>query len=130
LSAGRDDRISVCASLAGMVNTRDFCQTEFGQETPGEGCMWEDQTKPLSQDFVDDLTSIGSTLPAIKEIKVPWLLLHGSKDDVVLPKDSQELYDHLRGKKKHLVLEGADHSFEGHWDTLVTHLDEWFELHL
>jgi len=130
LAVAKDDRINVMVSLAGMVRTKVFAETEFGDVTPDKGYMWEDESTPLSKTFMDDLIQIESVVPAVKEIRLPWLLIHGSKDDVVLPDDSLHLHNHLKGKKKHLVIEGTDHSFEGHWNSLSQHIDEWLKTHL
>lgn len=130
IAAALDDRISVLVSLAGMVNTRQFCETEFGDVVPDQGCMWEEPEWPLSQKYVEDLNRIGNTLAAAKGIRAPWLMLHGDRDDVVLPKDSEDLYATLTGEKKHVVISGADHCFEGHYDQLVSEIDDWLTLHL
>jgi len=130
LTAGRDDRINVLVSLAGMVNTKTFCDTEFGEETPDQGVMWEHPEHPLTQKFVDDLSQINTTLPAVENIRLPWLLIHGQKDDVVLPVDSEQLFEKLKGPKHLVSLDEADHSFEGHWDALVTEISAWFDKHL
>lgn len=130
LAAAKDDRISVLVSLAGMVNTKTFCETEFGDQVPDQSCMWEDETHPYTQQFKDDLYGIGNTLTAARDIRSPWLMIHGSEDDVVLPKDSNELYLTLRGKKKHVVVEGTDHSFEGHERRLLDEIDAWLKLHV
>ncbi len=130
LTAAKDDRISVMVSLAGMVRTKVFAETEFGDVVPDEGYMWEDEETPLSQKFMDDLRQIDTVIPAVKDIRLPWLLLHGSEDDVVLPDDSVHLFNHLKGKKKHVVIEGTDHSFAGHWEALAGHIDEWLKTYL
>lgn len=130
LTTAKDDRINVMVSLAGMVRTKVFAETEFADVTPDIGCMWEDESTPLSQLFMDDLCQIESVVPAVKEIRLPWLLVHGSEDDVVLPDDSAHLYNHLKGKKKHIVIDGTDHSFDGHWDALATHIKDWVKTYL
>lgn len=130
LTAAKDKRLDVLISLAGMVDTKTFCEVEFGSDTPDQSCMWEDEAFPLSQTFVDDLTNIGSTLSAAKTVQAPWLLIHGSADDVVQPKDSEDLYQALSGEKKHIVLDGAEHSFEGHHDQLAEEIDAWLTAHL
>lgn len=129
LAAAKDDRINVLVSLAGMVDTKGFVEREFGEEIPGKGCMWEDENHPLSQAFVTDLMQIGTVIPAVKEHRIPWLLLHGSEDDVVLPSDSETIFKHLKGKKKHVVISGTDHSFAGHWGRVVDEIAAWFEVH-
>lgn len=130
LVAAKDDRINVLVSLAGMVRTKVFAETEFGDEIPDKGCMWEDEKNPLSQTFMDDLCQIDTVLPAVKDVRTPWLLVHGSEDDVVLPDDSITLFNHLKGKKKHVVIDGTDHSFAGHWDKLANHIDDWLKKYL
>ena len=112
LTVASDDRISRLVSLAGMVNTKNFALAEFGEETPDEGCMWEEESCPLSLDFMDDLCqTVGTVIEQTKNVKVPWLLLHGTKDDVVLPQDSVDIKERLGDRVDHMVIEGADHSF-------------------
>ncbi|MCP5536923.1 MAG: alpha/beta fold hydrolase [Akkermansiaceae bacterium] len=129
LTAARDERITLLVSLAGMVYTREFCEREFGDVTPDADFMWEDDF-PLSQSYVDDLHHINNTLDAARSLRLPWLLVHGSDDDVVLPRDSQDLHDALRGPARLVAVPGADHSFEGHYDTVITETIDWLEKHL
>lgn len=112
LTAAQDARIEALVSLAGMVETRTFAMTEFGQEKPDEGLMWDEPTCPLSSTFMKDLCeTVVSVLPRAERISVPWLLVHGTADDVVLPKDSASVKA-LKGDAVTLVeVEGADHSF-------------------
>jgi len=130
LTAAKDDRINVMVSLAGMVRTKTFAETEFGDVTPDQGYMWDDEAHPLSRHFMDDLVQIDTVIPAVKELRLPWLLAHGSEDDVVLPDDSTHLFNHLKGKKKHVVIQGTDHSFDGHWDELSSHINDWLKTYL
>jgi|TARA_B110000908_G_scaffold38295_1_gene46142 alpha/beta superfamily hydrolase len=130
LTAAKDDRISVLVSLAGMVRTKLFAETEYGDVIPDKGFMWDDETTPLSQKFMDDLRQIDTVIPAVKDLRLPWLLLHGSEDDVVLPDDSAYLFNHLKGKKKHVVINGTDHSFAGHWEDLAGEIDDWLKTYL
>ena len=114
LTAARDERVKRLVSLAGMVNTKQFALTEFGEETPNAGCMWEEESCPLSQSFMDDLCqTVGTVIEQVEEVKVPWLLLHGSEDDVVLPQDSVDIKERLGDRVDHVIIEGADHSFNG-----------------
>ncbi len=111
LAASSDERIRYLISLAGMVNTEAFYEREFGEETPDEGCMWEEPSCPLSSTYVADMKSIHSTAPKASEIKVPWLFVHGTDDDVVPIEDSREIFA-LAGEPKKLVeIPGADHVF-------------------
>lgn len=128
LAAAKDDRINVLVSLAGMVHTKAFCEAEFGDQLAGSSFMWEDQSHPLTQLFVDDLHHIESTLNAAKDLRTPWLLVHGDLDDVVLPRDSEDLHAQLKGKKRHIVLAGADHCFEGFYQPLAEAVADWIEV--
>ena len=125
LTAARDGRINALVSLAGMVRTKDFCEAEFGGVTPGEGCMWEDETKPLSQKFVDDMNLIEHTFEAAISVEVPWLLFHGTADDVVLPKDTEHVFRKISSKKKQVMVEGEGHMFADHYSFLVDEIDQW-----
>jgi len=130
LYAARDERVKVLVSLAGMVDTAGFTEREFGDVTPGEGFMWDEEDCPLSQEFVDDMQQIGSTLDAARELRNPWLLLHGLDDDVVPPSDSRELEKVLRGPVKLVEVDGCAHSFEGHYNILASEVSDWLEKHL
>ncbi|WOO40754.1 alpha/beta hydrolase family protein [Rubellicoccus peritrichatus] len=112
IQAAKDDRINALISLAGMIDTKAFAQTEFGSETPDAGLMWEEEDCPLSSAYMQDLCeTIQSVAPQVESVKVPWLLLHGTADDVVLPKDT-ELVKSLKGDGVSTIfVNGADHSF-------------------
>ena len=125
-TAVRDERMRVLITLAGMVYTREFCEREFGDVIPGQGCMWDEEACPLSQAYVDDLHQHESTLEAAAAMEVPWLLVHGSADDVVFPADSEAAFSRAPDPKKLLMIEGAGHSFdESNYPLLVAEIDAW-----
>jgi len=131
LTAVRDERLRVLVTLAGMVFTREFCQREFGEVTPGEGCMWDEEACPLSQAYVDDLHQHESTLDAATAMEVPWLLVHGSADDVVFPADSEAAYAAAPEPKKLVMIDGAGHSFdETSYPQVIAEIDAWLSRHL
>jgi pimeloyl-ACP methyl ester carboxylesterase len=130
LTAARDERINVLVSLAGMVHTAEFADREFGDVTPGEGNMWDEDGCPLSRQYVDDMHAINNTLDAAKEVRIPWLLLHGSADDVVFPKDSRDLYPALRSPSALVEIEDAGHSFEDHHKQVAAEVCDWLDKHL
>ena len=113
LAAASDERIGNLISLAGMVNTQAFYDREFGEETPDEGCMWEEADCPLSLIYKNDMYDIGSVANKAREIKVPWLLVHGDEDDVVPIEDSREIFALASEPKKILEIPGANHVFSG-----------------
>tara|TARA_B100000035_G_C21005770_1_gene557206 strand:+ start:186 stop:920 length:735 start_codon:yes stop_codon:yes gene_type:complete len=111
LAAAMDERIKHLISLAGMVNTKDFYDREFGEETPDEGCMWEEQSCPLSSTYKNDMYEIGSVVSKASEVKVPWLLIHGDADDVVPIEDSRQIFAQANDPKKIIEIPGANHVF-------------------
>ena len=127
LRASQDDRIKFLVSLAGMVHTKQFAETEFGMVKPDEGFMWDDEDCPLSSTYMNDLRTIDSTLPCAAKISVPWLLIHGTEDDVVPPQDSKDM--HAANPASTLVeLPGANHVFaETHLESMVTKVIDWIK---
>ena len=111
LRASKDPRIKLLVSLAGMVHTRAFAQTEFGEVTPDEGFMWDEPDCPLSQAYMDDLTQIDTVVDCASDITVPWLLVHGTNDDVVPTQDSYDIFDKANEPKQLIEIEGANHVF-------------------
>jgi alpha/beta superfamily hydrolase len=113
LSAVKDERIALLISLSGMVYTKRFCETEFGDQKPGKGCMWDDKECPLSQAFVDDMNKIDNVLAKTEKVEVPWLILHGDADDVVPVEEGREIYQAAYEPKDLIILEGVDHVYSG-----------------
>lgn len=111
LRASKDARIRWLVSLAGMVHTRAFAEREFSDVTPDEGSMWEEPSCPLSQTYIDDMNTIDSVVELGASIQVPWLLVHGSEDDVVPPQDADDIIARAGDNAQLTLLEGADHVF-------------------
>ena len=131
LRASQDARIRWLVSLAGMVHTKAFAEREFGLVTPGAGFMWDDEQCPLSQAYMDDLRGIGSLVDKGASIKVPWLLVHGTEDDVVPLQDSRDIFAHAHEPKQLVELPGANHVFAGeHTAPMVRLVVEWVKARL
>ena len=113
LRASRDTRIKKLISLAGMVHTKDFAQREFGSETPDQGCMWENPECPLSSTYMEDMANIGTVIPQASKVQIPWLLIHGTEDDVVPVEDSTDILTRSSQAAELFKIEGADHVFDG-----------------
>lgn len=112
ICASNDNRLNWLVSLAGMVHTEAFAQREFGDVTPDCGHMWEDDDCPLSQAYMDDMATIGSVVDRGGNIDVPWLLVHGTEDDVVPLQDTHDIVAKAAEPKPRLVeIDGADHVF-------------------
>lgn len=121
----RAERIGRLVSLAGMVHTRAFAEREFGAEVPDEGCMWDDPDCPLSQAYLDDMAQIGTVVERGAEIAVPWLLIHGSEDDVVPMADAHDILARAGDNAELVVIDGADHVFSEHVQVMVDRVVDW-----
>jgi pimeloyl-ACP methyl ester carboxylesterase len=67
---------------------------------------------------IPEISWVGNKAPAYelnsaekaKNIRIPTLLIHGDKDDVITPDHSQRIFDNLKTvKKERIVLEGGGH---------------------
>lgn len=123
----RDERIRLLVSLAGMVHTRAFAEREFGAEVPDAGCMWDDPACPLSQAYVDDMAQIDTVVERGAEIAVPWLLIHGSEDDVVPIADSHDILARAGDNAELVVINGADHVFSEQVPVMVETVVGWLQ---
>lgn len=126
--AAEDTRIRFLVSLAGMVDTRAFAQTEFGDLVPDEDVMWEEAACPLSKAFMTDLCeTVRSVEPQAGRIGVPWLLVHGTGDDVVLPRDSKGIKEQLGNGVDLVLIEEANHVFSErqHMETATAAVVDW-----
>ncbi|MCW1914849.1 lysophospholipase [Luteolibacter sp. GHJ8] len=131
MTAASEERIRVLVSLAGMVRTEEFCEREFGSVIPDKGFMWDNPDCPLSRKYVDDMESIGDLFDEVGQINVPWLLIHGTADDVVLIQDSQDAYDTAEEPKRLVEIAGAEHSFdEKSYPQVITEVADWLDEHL
>ena len=128
LRASQDQRINALISLAGMVDTKAFAETEFGDVTPDEGVMWEDEDCPLSRAYMTDLTeTVRNVSPAAEQITVPWLLVHGTADDVVLPRDTEHIQILKQTFADYVFVEDADHGFNepAHKTAATSAVTDW-----
>ncbi len=126
LRASQDDRIKILVSLAGIVHTQIFAETEFGDVTPGAGLMWNEPDCPLSRAYMDDMSRIKTVLNKTSKISIPWLFVHGTEDDVVPIKDSREIFNKANNPKELIEIQNADHVFsEKSTNVMVTQVVSW-----
>ena len=127
-TASRGMAIQCLISLAGMVDTAGFVEREFGDVVPGKGFMWDEEDCPLSESYVNDLKEIGSVLSDAAKVDCPWLLIHGTADDVVSIEDSKQAFEAARCDKKFIEIPGAGHSFDDEtYGLVVDRIDYWLK---
>jgi len=123
--AARDPRIRALVSLAGMVDVRGFVTRHFGGLVPGRDVMFDRPGCVLSAAFVADAMRIGTVVPDAQRIGVPWLLVHGDRDELVPLADSEAATAAAPGRAVLRVLTGADHRFDGQVDELLAVVVPW-----
>jgi pimeloyl-ACP methyl ester carboxylesterase len=114
LRAARDPRIRALVSLAGMVHVGAFMRAQFGHLRPGADCMLGKPQCPLTQAFLDDAFALGDVLPAAAKLPVPWLLVHGTADELVPLQDARDAQATNPRVTQLVAIDGADHRFTGH----------------
>lgn len=127
--ASQDARIKRLVSLAGMAQPAEFAQCEFGAATPGKDFMWDDEDCPLGEIFMRDMAAIPTVADAARGINVPWLLVHGTADDVVPISDSEDLVQAVGVERvKFVRVEGANHGFaEAQAPVMVAAVIDWLK---
>jgi pimeloyl-ACP methyl ester carboxylesterase len=127
-TAARGMLIQCLISLAGMVDTAGFVKREFGDVVPGKGFMWDEENCPLSENYVNDLNEISSILPDAATVACPWLLIHGTEDDVVPIEDSRKAFEAACCDKKLIEIPGGGHSFDAEsYGTIVDSIELWLK---
>jgi len=126
IRASEDARIKQLVSLAGMVSTKKFAETEFGEVEPDKGFMWDDEDCPLSSAYMADLRGIDTVVERGAQIKVPWLLVHGTEDDVVLIQDTKDILAKAGDNAEYVELPGSGHVFaDEHCQPMVDAVTAW-----
>jgi alpha/beta superfamily hydrolase len=125
LSAASESRISALVSLAGMVHIEQFMQTHFGDLQPGRDMMFDKPHCPLTQAFLDDAARIGSLLDRVPRVSVPWLVVHGTADEIVPLQDSLDLREAAGDGLELIQLPGVDHRFTGKTAEMTAAVVPW-----
>ena len=126
LRASRDTRIRCLISLAAMVHTAAFAERSCSSRVPGRDLLLDKPGCVVSQAYLDDLRQIGSVLEQGARITVPWLFVHGAKDELIPLSDTREAFARAQTSKELVVLDEADHSFEpGCTSAMVQAVTRW-----
>ncbi|HTO04253.1 MAG TPA: alpha/beta fold hydrolase [Opitutus sp.] len=124
LRAAEDSRIQFLISLAGIVHTAAFAEREFGNLKPGVDTMWEKPGCVLSVAYLEAMRQTNNVLDAAGRIRAPWLLVHGTADDVVPVQDSRDIGRHVPEAKR-VEIDGADHLFSEHTPQVTDAVVDW-----
>jgi len=129
MRAGRDPRIAALVSLAGMVHVHRFMQRHFGHLRPGDA-MFGKPACPWNRNLEEDARRIGSLTDVARDIRIPWLLVHGTADELVPLQDSVDARAAAGGRPELTTIDGADHRFAGAHPALLQAVVPWIERQL
>jgi pimeloyl-ACP methyl ester carboxylesterase len=125
LRAAQDARIRALVSLAGMVHVQKFMEVHFGGLVPGRDVMLGKPHCPLSETFLSDARRIDTLLPQAPQLQMPWLIVHGTSDDIVPLQDSLDIVEAAARHPELVQLPGVDHRFTDHHEDLVDAVVPW-----
>lgn len=126
LRAGMDPRIAALVSLAGMFHVHDFMRRHFGKLGAGDPMLGKPAC-PWNRNLEEDARRIGSLTEVARGIRIPWLLVHGTTDELVPLQDSVDARAAAGGRPELISIEAADHSFSGAHPALVEAVVPWID---
>jgi pimeloyl-ACP methyl ester carboxylesterase len=124
LCAARGARLHALVSLAGMVHVRRFMRVHFAHLPFGAAMLGKPACR-WNRALLDDAERIDSVLPLAGRVHVPWLLVHGTQDELVPHEESLELARALGPRSRLALIDGADHRFTGRLAELVESCVPW-----
>ena len=128
LRAAADARIRALVSLAGMVHVAAFVERWLGHLVPGRDVMFDKPHCPLGRAFLDDACRIGSVVDTAARLTMPWLLVHGDRDEMVPLRDAQDAHAAAAAagaRPELVVLPGHDHRFAPRVDDMASTVQRW-----
>ncbi|HUW65287.1 MAG TPA: alpha/beta hydrolase [Spirochaetia bacterium] len=128
--AAGDRRVGGVATFAAVAGLTDLFTGFAGGAVETAGDPEEPVYLPeatLKRKFFADLRGWDVLDCAARLSPRPFLVLHGTADDVVPPRDAELLYQAAGEPKRMLLVQGADHQFAGGlaeaWQAFLTWLD-------
>ena len=131
LAAAREERITALATLAAVAHPAHIAsrnpQAVRSWETLG---YYETDQGPIDRAFYDDALE-HDVVSAVRVIRAPLLVIHGTQDDVVPFTDADDIAAAANNVSLHLV-DGADHPFsqEHYLEPMLGEVTEFFVKHL
>lgn len=73
--------------------------------------------------------AVTDPLREISKYEGPVLIIHGSEDQVVSPTNSEYLYDSVKGMRRLIIIDDADHTFSSfYWENqVIGSTRDWFD---
>jgi pimeloyl-ACP methyl ester carboxylesterase len=124
LRAARDERIAALASLAGMLDVARFFERHFAALPYGAPMLGKARC-PWSRELDLAARALGSLEASAHAVRVPWLLVHGTADELVPHQDSLDAARAAGPLARVELLEGVDHRFTGAIEPMTRRVAPW-----
>ena len=130
--AGRDARVKSLALWAalGLVEEVTLLDEEYrqtAQQQLAERGFIDREGNLMGAAFIEGLTQM-RPLEEVARYRGPALIIHGTRDEVVDPKNAPAYQEAIPGRTELHIVEGADHTFNSHeWEREVIEVTrDWF----
>lgn len=120
-----DARIEAFVSLAGIVHVSKFMDFHFGHQTPGRDVMLGKPHCPLTESFLADAHALDTLVHRGNEVRVPWLIVHGTDDEIVPLEDSLDIVAATDDPPELVQLAGVDHRYSRHEHEMTAVVVPW-----
>lgn len=124
LRAARDARLRALVSLAGMLHVAGFFETHFAS-LPFGAPMLDKPRCPWNRALAEDARALGSLSESARAVRVPWLLVHGTADELVPHGDSLDAARAAGPSARVELLPGVDHRFTGAIEPMLRLTAPW-----
>ncbi len=127
LRAAKDRRIKCIVSWAGEADFQNQWPKQYIIEAKKGGYFYSRWwgIKTTYKAFLDE--SKYNILKLLKKMHVPFLVLHGNRDENVALSQGELLYEHANSPKKIVIVKGADHSFTGFENKVMKETYSWIK---
>lgn len=120
----KTDRIKAAVTVGGVFNL-----VRNAAQRPGMAGVFKECFGGGSMDMATRSAIMGASTMGDALSRIPILLLHGSADDRVDPRDATDLADKLPSAKA-IVIPGGNHGLTNVWGIRMKETLDWFSKHV
>lgn len=126
LAAAKDRRIKCVVDWAGEADFKDQWAPHLVKEAQKRGKFSFYWDTVITKKSVEDERHY-NILRAIKKMKKPFLVIHGTNDENVSLNQGETLYKAAKKPKKLFVVKKANHSFSGFEERVINETFRWLK---
>jgi len=121
LRTSKDSRINCLISIASPGESsrfrKKFVSTEEKKkQLDNEGYVLIKNNKKITKEFIEDIER-HNVINSLKEIKIPFLIMQGDKDETVPVQTAKDIYENANEPKEIKIISNANHFFGDNTET-------------